>query len=137
MRKLREEIEIKAAPDRVWAIVGDPTTAHRYVPGVASARLHGATRVCVTAEGHELHELITDRSDETRSYRYEHVKTPMPVKRSVGGFTVAALAGGCVVTVEAELEALAPEMEGGLADMMGMGLKQTLVNLRELVERGS
>jgi len=139
MRTFREEVEINAAPGRVWALLGDPATAHRYVPGMASSRLQGDTRICVTGDGQEIHEVISERSDETRSYRYEHVKTPMPVKLSRGRFSVLAIAGGSrsKVTVEAELEALAPEMEGGLAEMMGMGLKQTLGNLRTLIEQGA
>jgi uncharacterized protein YndB with AHSA1/START domain len=139
MKTLREEIEINVAPDRVWAVLGDVASAHRYVPGIASSRLEGATRICVTADGQEIHEAISERSDNTRSYRYQHVKTPMPVKLSRGQFTVQPMAGGARsrVTVEAELEALAPEMEGGLTEMMGMGLKQTLANLRSLVQTSS
>ena len=137
MKTFREEVEIHAAPDRVWALLGDPASAHRYVPGIASSRLEGLTRICVTADGQEIHETISERSDSHRSYRYQHVKTPMPVKLSRGQFSVQPMAGGSRsrVTVEAELEALAPEMEGGLAEMMGMGLKQTLANLRTLIEK--
>ena len=135
MKNLREEVEINAAPEKVWSLLGDPTTAARYVPGIASARMKDNTRICVTADGHEIHEAITDRSEETRSYRYEHVKTPMPIKLSRGRFSVVTSgAGRSRVTVEAELEALAPEMEPQLAEMMTAGLRQSLANLRVISE---
>ena len=136
MTSIDEEIEIAADPDEVWRVLGDPETAYRYVPGITSSRVEGSTRICTTADGSEIHEAISDLSAEQRSYRYEHVVTPMPVEVSRGRFSVTATAGGSKVRVEAELAARSPEMEARLVAMMQAGLRTALVNLRALFERG-
>ncbi len=135
MRNIDEKIEIAAPADEVWSILGDPATAHRYVPGIASSSMEGSTRICITADGHEIRETISDLSAEERSYRYEHVVTPLPVKLSRGRFTVTGSGTRSTVRVEAELDAAAAEMEPQLAEMMQAGLRATLANLRALVER--
>ena len=136
MTTIDEEIEIAADPDEVWRVLGDPATAYRYVPGITSSRVEGSTRICTTADGYEIHEAISDISAAERSYRYQHVVTPMPVELSRGRFSVTAVAGGAKVRVEAELAARSPEMEAQLVAMMQGGLRTTLANLRALFGRG-
>lgn len=136
MNELREEIEIAVAPDKAWTLLSDFAAAHRYVPGIASSKMSGMTRICVMPDGQEIHEAISDVSPGGRSYRYEHVKTPMPVKQSGGCFSVSAHGSGCKVRIDAQLVAASPEMQPQLAEMMREGLRATLENLRMLLERG-
>jgi len=136
MRTIREAITVEAPAERVWEIFGDPAAASRYVPGIARSRLEGAIRVCETADGQEIREAISDLAPERRSYRYNHLKTPMPVKRSQGRFWVEADGPRSRVQVDAEIEALDPGAEPALAEMMTAGLRQTLLNLKALAEKG-
>ena len=136
MRSIREAIAVEAPPERVWAVLGDPAAASRYVPGIARSRMEGAVRVCEMADGQEIREVISDLVPERRSYRYQHVKTPMPVRLSRGRFWVEAAGPRSRVQVEAEVEALDPGVEPGLAEMMTAGLRQTLQNLKALLEKG-
>ena len=136
MKHLSETISVEAPAERVWAVLGDPAAASRYVPGVMRSRMEGAVRVCETADGREIRETIRDVDGRGRSYRYEHVRTPMPVRLSRGRFWVEEEGPGSRVGVEAEIEALEPGAEGGLAEMMAAGLRQTLRNLKDLVEAG-
>ncbi len=55
---------------------------------------------------------------------------------SRGRFWVEAEGPRSRVQVEAEVEALDPGVEPGLAGMMTAGLRQTLQNLKALVEKG-
>ncbi len=135
MTTIEEEIEIGADPAEVWRVLGDPGTAYRYVPGITSCRMAGATRISVTAGGDEIHETISDVSAEEQSFRYQHVETPLPIRLSRGRFRVEAAAAGSTVRVQAELEALSPETEPELVAAMQGGLRTTLANLRALFER--
>jgi uncharacterized protein YndB with AHSA1/START domain len=136
MKNFDETIEIGAPAEDVWRILGDPAAAHRYVPGIVSSSMDGSTRICVTADGHEIRETISELSPERRSYRYEHTATPMPIRLSRGRFSVTASGRRSRVRVEAELDALSPDLEPQLAAMMQGGLRATLANLRDLVEKG-
>ena len=137
MTDIHDEIEIQATPEQVWQVLGDLAAAPRYVPGISSATMAGTTRICVMADGQEIHEAISDFSPTTRSYRYEHIKTPMPVESSGGAFAVTAHGNNALVRVEAQLRAKVPDMQAKLADMMRGGLRQTLENLKACVERAA
>lgn len=134
MGNLKVDVEVRAAPDRVWAVLGDLTATARWIPGVAAARMEGSTRICTLADGNVIHEEIADLSSATRSYRYRHVKTPMPVRESAGRFWVTGEEARSTVHVEASLAALDPSMQGALEQMMAGGLRQSLENLKALVE---
>lgn len=135
MREVNEEIEVAATVDQAWKLLSDYKSAHLYVPGLATSKMDGMTRVCVTVDGHEIHELISDESPETHSFRYEHVKTPMPVRLSRGRFSVSATSTGCRIRIQADLVAASTEMQARLIEMMRNGLRATLENLRRLLEQ--
>src|SRR5436189_5016796 len=81
-------VDIKADPDDVWAVLADLPATRRWLPGVVAARVDGDVRVCTMTDGQEIHERISDLSAEQRSYRFEHLRVPLPVQRSGGTFTV-------------------------------------------------
>lgn len=136
MGNMKLDVEVRAAPDKVWAVLGDLAGTPRWVPGVAAALLEGTTRICTLADGNVIHEEISEISPPTRGYRYRHVKTPMPVRESSGRFWVTGEGARSTVHVEARLEALDPSMQGALEQMMTGGLRQSLANLKALVEGG-
>ncbi|MBI2518672.1 MAG: SRPBCC family protein [Opitutae bacterium] len=134
MKTIHAEIIIQTSVPQVWALLGDPTAASRYVPGVVQARFDGTHRVCVLANGAEIHEHLTF-NPEQHALTYRHVKTPMPVRHSAGAFRVRPEGDCSRVEVTAELEANSADMEPALAAMMSEGLKATLQNLKLLAER--
>jgi hypothetical protein len=134
MSELNEAIEVATTVDQAWKLLSDYKSAHLYVPNLVASKMAGMTRVCVTTDGHEIHERISDESAETHSFRYEHVKTPMPVKLSRGRFSVSPTTTGCEIRIQAELVAASPEMQAQLRDMMRGGLRATLENLRRLLQ---
>jgi len=132
--KMKLEVEVSAAPERVWGVLGAFADTARWVPGVTAARMDGPTRICTLADGSVIHEEISEISPATRSFSYRHVKTPMPVRESSGRFWVVDNGANSTVHVEARLEALDPTMQAPLEQMMVGGLRQSLDNLKALVE---
>jgi uncharacterized protein YndB with AHSA1/START domain len=90
MPTITTTIDIKAAPDDVWAVLSDMPATRHWLPGVIAARMDGDVRVCQMADGQQVHEKISDNSAEQRSFRFEHLRVPLPVRRSGGTFTVTA-----------------------------------------------
>jgi len=90
MPTINNTIDIKATPDEVWAVLADMPATRQWLPGVVAARMDGNVRICEMADGQQVHEKISDVSAEQRSFRFEHVRVPLPVQRSSGTFTVTA-----------------------------------------------
>lgn len=137
MVHLRKTISIAAAPEAVWGVLGDLAATREWLPGTLAARMEGSIRICETADGGEVHEEITDYSPERHTYRYRHLRVPLPVTNSTGTFAVEpAAAGGAVVLLESEFDALDAAMEPEIERMFGAALDEALESLRRRVEQG-
>jgi uncharacterized protein YndB with AHSA1/START domain len=125
-----------APDDEVWAVLADLPATRRWLPGVVSARMDGDLRVCATADGQEIHERISDLSPEDRSYRFHHVRVPLPVRHSGGMFTVTAGPGPgtAVVTLQTTFEPLDPAGVDEVTSMIRGAFGQSLDSLRRYVE---
>jgi uncharacterized protein YndB with AHSA1/START domain len=68
---VRRDVRINAAPDDVWAVVGDPTRLGEWFPGVASCAVEGTSRVVTTGAGLPMPEelLTVDRLQRRFQYR--------------------------------------------------------------------
>jgi carbon monoxide dehydrogenase subunit G len=79
MASVRQEIEIEAHPDDVWAALRDFGAVHeRLAPGfVVDARLDGDTRVVTFFNGAVARELLVDRDDESRRLVYSVINSPL------------------------------------------------------------
>jgi carbon monoxide dehydrogenase subunit G len=131
MPSLRNEIAIAAPADDVWRILGDLAATAEWIPGVVEAEVDGDARVCRTADGSEIRERITARSDEERSFSYEQSQVPLPISGSRGTLSVVERGPGSTVAWEAEFEA--PEEVAALVDGY---YRQTLEALKRRVETG-
>lgn len=131
MPRLRNEIHIDASPEEVWAIVGNLAATPEWIPGIVEAAVDGATRVCRTADGNEIHETITERSDDSRTLSYEQSRVPLPIDGSRGTMRVRSNGDESVVEWEAEFEA--PDE---VASMVDGYYKETLESLRRRVAGG-
>lgn len=131
-------IDIKAGPDRVWAILSDLPATRQWLPGVVAARMDGDVRICQMADGQQVHKKITDVSAEQRSYRFEHVQVPLPVRHSGGTFTVTAGEDPdtATVTLRTTFEPADPAAAEHLTSMIHEAFQQSLASLRRYVESG-
>ncbi len=130
MPNTRNTVWIRASADKAWEVVGDLESVVRWVSGVTTCQLEGSTRICNSGE---IQEEISAYSPESRSYRFRHIRVPLPVKNSHGKFTVQS-ENGATVMLEWEFEAVDPAQETELARMVDGAAKQTLEMLRALVE---
>jgi Polyketide cyclase / dehydrase and lipid transport len=98
--------------------------------------MDGDTRVCAMADGSQIHEQITDHDDQRRSYRFRHLRTPLPVRHLQGGFAVADTGGGAIVTLDTDLEPADPGRADQVTAMIQEAFGQALGSLRRYVESG-
>lgn len=129
-------VEIAAGPDDVWAVLADLPATRWWLPGVVAARVDGDVRVCSMADGQEIHERISEVSAERRSYRFEYLRTPLPVKQSHGAFTVEAgsVAGTSRVVLQTTFVPLDPATGEELSAMIQGAFGQSLQSLSRYVE---
>jgi uncharacterized protein YndB with AHSA1/START domain len=129
-------VEIAAEPGDVWAVLADLTATRYWLPGVVAARLDGDVRVCSMADGQEIHERITEVSPERRSYRFEHLRVPLPVRQSHGVFTVdpGPVPGTARVLLQTTFDPVDPAAGAELSGMVQGAFGQSLQSLRRYVE---
>jgi carbon monoxide dehydrogenase subunit G len=132
--KIKNHIKIEASPDQVWAILGDLTAAHSWIPGIISAKVQGSNRVCLTADGQEIREEISNYLAENYTFSYQHLQQPLPIKNSRGIFTVKAEGTGSLVVWEAEFEVFDPSQEIELVALINGYYQQALESLRQRVK---
>jgi uncharacterized protein YndB with AHSA1/START domain len=129
-------VDITDDPDDVWAVLADLPATRWWLPGVVAARMDGDVRVCTMADGQEIHERISHVSDERRSYRFEHLRVPLPVAHSGGTFTVTPgpAAGTATVTLRTTFDPLDPTSAREVSGMIEQAFGQSLAALRRYVE---
>lgn len=136
MPTIRNTVTVNATPDEVWDVLSDMPATRQWLPGAVAARMQGDIRVCTMADGQEVHERISDVSGRARSFRFDHIRIPLPVKRSGGTFTVSPgdTSATAVVALETTFEPLDPtsvdQMTAGVRD----AFQQSLDSLRMFVE---
>ena len=136
MATIRNTVTIAATPDDVWAVLSDMPDTRQWLPGVVAARMDGDLRVCAMADGQEVHERISDVSHDSRSFRFDHIRVPLPVRESGGTFTVTGgtVAGTSDVVLETTFEPLDPSSVEQLAAGVQGAFQQSLDSLRVYVE---
>ena len=117
-------------------MLADMPATRQWLPGVVAARMDGDVRMCEMADGRQVQEKISDISTEQRSFQFEHVRVPLPVRRSSGTFTVIAGSDPhtTTVTVRTTFEPLDPKGVDQLSGMVHGAFQQSLESLRRFVE---
>jgi uncharacterized protein YndB with AHSA1/START domain len=136
MPSITNTIDIKANVDDVWAVLGDMPATRHWLPGVTTAHMEGDVRVCRMADGQEVHERISEISADRRSYRFDHMRIPLPVRHSGGTFTVTPGLDPdtATVTLTTTFEPLDPTGTDQLADLIAGAFQQSLQSLRRYIE---
>jgi Polyketide cyclase / dehydrase and lipid transport len=118
------DVTIQAAPDEVWAKIGDFGALDEIFPAIDSIRLEGDDRV-LGMGGNEVRERLLSRDDATRTLVYSIVEG-IPVERHQATVTVAADGDGSKVTWAYEVEPadMVPMLDGAyqgiLANLDGL-----------------
>lgn len=135
--KIKNQIKIEASLDRVWAVLGNLAAAYTWIPGIVSANVQGLNRVCLTADGQEIHEEISNYRAEKYTFSYQHLQQPLPIKNSHGIFTVEAAKTGSLVVWEAEFEVIDAAQKEELTAIINGYYQQALELLKQRVEASS
>lgn len=135
MAQVRETIEIQAAPERVWALAGDPGRIGEWLPALTGATLEGDRRTVTTADGGTIEERILERSEEGRYYVYEISRSPLPLASYRSRLAVHGHGGHAHVDWEASFEAESPELQPELTATFSQLYRDGLANLRQQLER--
>jgi mxaD protein len=116
-------IELGAAPEQAWSVVGDFGGIGSWMPGIESCIVDGDDRV-LRLMGLEVTERLERRDDDTRTLSYRIVGG-VPVVNHLSTISVAPAGSGSVVTWDVDVEP--DDMCGLLEDTY----QQALVALKE------
>lgn len=94
-------VRLKAAPDRVWNVVGDFIGLHLWHPGVKGTTLLEGTnreplavRQLDLSEGRWLISELLEWDDEQHTLRYRILKSPLPIVNYVATYAVKPAPNG-------------------------------------------
>ncbi len=126
MAQVKVSHEYNASADRIWSVIGNPADISEWHPAIASSEMKNKQRNCSLADGGEIGEEILNHDDNTRSYTYRIVQSPLPMRDYVSTLSVEPRrSGGSTVTWEAEFEPEgigAEELQAMLGGLYGAGL---------------
>ncbi len=125
MGKAEVDINIKAAPDKVWAVVGDFAGLAAWLPGVESCKQEGDDRK-LEMMGMNITEHLVKRDDGARQIAY-CITDGVPVEKHQATITVHPDGDGSRVTWEVDTD-------DAMTEMMSQIYQQGLVSLKEHVE---
>jgi len=125
MGKAEVDINIKAAPDKVWAVVGDFGGLDNWLPGVESCRTEGDDRI-LDMMNIQVTEHLMSKDDGARQIVYG-ITAGVPVEKHKATITVHPDGDGSRVTWEVDTD-------DAMTDMMSQIYQQGLVALKEHVE---
>lgn len=88
--EVKETAEVAAAPDKVWAAIGDFCGIGRWHPVIAKCELSDdkKTRTLTTGDGGKLIETLDTWDDAGMSYTYRIQESPLPVQNYVSTLKV-------------------------------------------------
>lgn len=119
------DVTIEAAPDAVWAKIGDFGALEEIFPGIDSFRLEGDERIIGMGGGLEIRERLLARDDATRTLTYS-VIAGVPLERHEATITVEPAGDGSKVTWAYDVE------PAEMAPLMGDNYKGALASLKAL-----
>jgi carbon monoxide dehydrogenase subunit G len=90
------DVTVDAAPEAVWAKVGDFGGVADFLPGIDTFRMEGDDRI-IGMFGMEIRERLLSRDDATRSITYS-VVDGVPIESHTATMTVEAEGDGSKVT---------------------------------------
>jgi mxaD protein len=96
------DVTVDAAPDAVWAKVGDFAGVGEFFPGIESFRLEGDDRI-IGMFGMEIRERLVSRDEATRTLSYS-VVDGVPLESHTATITVEPDGSGSKVTWAYDVE---------------------------------
>lgn len=127
MPTVTESIEIAAAPETAWALVGNPAALSDWHPAVATSEVSERVRRCTLVGGGSLVEPIVEHSDQDRFYVYDIAEGPFPTRTYRSRIAVEDANGGSRLVwrtdFETDASASEPELSETFAGIYRNGLE--------------
>lgn len=97
--EVTEKVEVAAAPDKVWAAIGDFCGIANWHPIIAKCEIseEGKKRTLTTGDGGVLLESMDSRDDAAMSYTYRILESPLPVANYISTIKVTGSGDGSTV----------------------------------------
>lgn len=111
MATVQTSIDINAAPDKVWALIGSPDSISDWHPAIATSPVSDGVRRCTLEGGGSLVEPIVEHSDENRFYVYDVTEGPFPISAYRSRIAVEDADGSTRVVWGADFEPDDPASE--------------------------
>jgi hypothetical protein len=134
MTKVSRAIEVRAAPEHVWAIMGDPASIAAWHPAIAASPLTDGIRHCALEGGGEVDELIVEHSEEGRYYVYTIPSSPFEMSGYLSRIEVEGTDSGARISWDGEFEADDLSAAQGLAEAFIGVYESGLESIRDLAE---
>lgn len=125
MGQAEVDIDIKADPDKVWAVVSDFGGLDQWLQGVDSCKLDGENRH-LEMMGMNITETLRRKDDAAKTLVYG-ITDGVPVERHEATITVTPAGEGSKVTWHVDTD-------DSMTEMMSQIYQQGLVALKEHVE---
>ena len=125
MGQAEVDIDIKADPDKVWAVVGDFGALDKWLPGVESCNQEGDDRH-LEMMNMKITEHLVKKDDSARQIVYG-ITDGVPVERHQATITVSPAGDGSKVS-------WLVDTDDAMTEMMSQIYQQGLVALKEHVE---
>jgi hypothetical protein len=121
----------------VWALTGRPGDVDEWLPAVEQSRMDGDIRAVELVGGGTVHERITAHDDEKRSYDYDYLDGPLPLKEFSSRFSVGATTEqSSEITWTAEFSADSDEEGTPLAAAVSEMYRDGLTKIESLLAAG-
>ena len=100
--RISEDITIRASPDEIWAVVGDPERQWEWFPGMASSTVEGDVRTVELLTGMRILEQLLEVNPDQRYLKYR-ITAPIQFDHHLGVIEVKKLDMGSRVIYRQEL----------------------------------
>lgn len=107
--EVKRSVDINGTAASAWKVIGEFCSIAKWHPVVATceeSEADGATfRTLTTTDGAVLYEKLLDHSDDTMSYTYEIVDSPLPVANYVSTLKVRTAGYGAAIDWTGQFDA--------------------------------
>ncbi|MEE2061654.1 SRPBCC family protein [Rhodococcus artemisiae] len=116
MARIEVQRDFPVSAETVWNWIGSTGEVASWIPAIRSSRMEGDVRHVVFTDGEPARERIVEFDDGERTYAYEYIDGPLPLRHYRSTVSVVETGDrGCTVRWAAEFGAESADVEAGLA----------------------
>lgn len=137
MPTVTQSMEVAAAPETAWALVGNPAALGDWHPAVVTSKISDRVRRCTLVGEGSLVEPIVEHSDQDRFYVYDIGEGPFPTRKYRSRIAVEDADGGSRLVWRTDFEADDSASEPELSETFAGIYRDGLQAARDRLERAA